>query len=142
MENALTTIKNIHDSIAFQLQIDNLLFGDIVILLNEDGVETEVLLENLTEDLANHFVGFAIPLQGKNHLVTQIVLSLSKEDLIHDSFEKAQEDALKQLKILDAEEYFEEHFSPETDDEKATLLKNLTNDKNFVIKKISALTFS
>ena len=142
MENALTTIKNIHDSIAFQLQIDNLLFGDIVILLNEDGVETEVLLENLTEDLANHFAGFAIPLQGKNHLVTNILLSLSKEDLIQDSFEKAQEDALKQLKILDAEEYLEEHFSPETDDEKATLLKNLTSDKNFVIKKISALTFS
>lgn len=142
MENALTTIKNIHDSLAFQLQIDKLLFGDIVILLNEDGVETEVLLENLTEDLANHFVGFAIPLQGKNHLVTNILLSLSKEDLIHDSFEKAQEDALNQLKILDAEEYLEEHFSPETDDEKATLLKKLTNDKNFVIKKISALTFS
>ena len=88
MENALTTIKNIHDSIAFQLQIDNLLFGDIVILLNEDGVETEVLLENLTEDLANHFAGFAIPLQGKNHLVTNILLSLSKEDLIQDSFER------------------------------------------------------
>lgn len=33
MENALTTIKNIHDSLAFQLQIDKLLFGDIVILL-------------------------------------------------------------------------------------------------------------
>ena len=95
MENALTTIKNIHDSLAFQLQIDKLLFGDIVILLNEDGVETEVLLENLTEDLANHFAGFAIPLQGKNHLVTNILLSLSKEDLIHDSFEKAQENALK-----------------------------------------------
>lgn len=27
MENALTTIKNIHDSLAFQLQIDKLLFG-------------------------------------------------------------------------------------------------------------------
>lgn len=142
MENALTTIKNIHDSIAFQLQIDKLLFGDVVILLNEDGVETEVLLENLTEDLANHFVGFAIPLQGKNHLVTQIVLSLSKENLIHDSFEKAQEDALKELEALEVEEYLEEHFSPETNEEKATLLKKLTNDKNFIIKKFSALTFS
>lgn len=141
MENALTTIKNIHDSIAFQLQIDKLLFGDVVILLNEDGVETEVLLENLTEDLANHFAGFAIPLQGKNHLITQIVLSLSKEDLIHDNFEKAQEDALKQLKILDAEEYLEEHFSPETDDEKATLLKKLTSEKDFMLKKFSMLTF-
>lgn len=142
MENTLTTIKNIHDSLAFQLQIDKLLFGDIVILLNEDGVETEVLLENLTEDLANHFAGFAIPLQGKNHLVTNILLSLSKENLIHDSFEKAQENALKELEALEVEEYLEEHFSPETDDEKATLLKKLTNDKNFVIKKISALTFS
>lgn len=142
MKNALTTIKNIHDSIAFQLQIDKLLFGDVVILLNEDGVETEVLLENLTEDLANHFVGFAIPLQGKNHLVTQIVLSLSKENLIHDSFEKAQEDALKELEALEVEEYLEEHFSPETNEEKATLLKKLTNDKNFIIKKFSALTFS
>lgn len=142
MENALTTIKNIHDSLAFQLQIDKLLFGDIVILLNEEGVETEVLLENLTEDLANHFVGFAIPLQGKNHLVTQIVLSLSKENLIHDSFEKAQEDALKELEALEVEEYLEEHFSPETNEEKATLLKKITNDKNFIIKKFSALTFS
>ena len=142
MENALTTIKNIHDSLAFQLQIDKLLFGDIVILLNEDGVETEVLLENLTEDLANHFAGFAIPLQGKNHLVTNILLSLSKEDLIQDSFEKAQEDALKELEALEVEEYLEEHFSPETNEEKATLLKKLTNDKNFIIKKFSALTFS
>lgn len=142
MENALTTIKNIHDSIAFQLQIDNLLFGDIVILLNEDGVETEVLLENLTEDLANQFAGFAIPLQGKNHLVTNILLSLSKEDLIQDSFEKAQEDALKELEALEIEEYLEEHFSPETDEEKTTLLKKLTSDKTFVIKKIGALNFS
>lgn len=141
MENALTTIKNIHDSIVFQLQIDNLLFGDIVILLNEDGVETEVLLENLTEDLANHFAGFAIPLQGKNHLVTNILLSLSKEDLIQDSFEKAQEDALKELEALEVEEYLEEHFSPETDEEKTTLLKKLTSEKDFMLKKFGMLTF-
>ena len=141
MENTLATIKKLHDSLAFQLQVDKLLFGDIVILLNEDGVETEVLLENLTEDLANHFAGFAIPLQGKNHLVTNIVLSLSKEDLIHDSFEKAQEDALKELEALEVEGYLEEHFSPETDEEKTALLKKLTSEKDFMLKKISKLKF-
>ena len=141
MENTLATIKKLHDSLAFQLQVDKLLFGDIVILLNENGVETEVLLENLTEDLANHFVGFAIPLQGKNHLVTNIVLSLSKEDLVRDSFEKAQEDALKELEALEVEEYLEEHFSPETNEEKAKFLKKLTSEKDFMLKKISKLKF-
>ena len=69
------------------------------------------------------------------------MLSLSKEDLIHDSFEKVQEDTLKELETLEVEEYLEEHFSPETDEEKTTLLKKLTSEKDFMLKKISKLKF-
>lgn len=65
MKKAFTNIKKMHENITKQLETKNLLFEDIVILLDEDGLETEVLMDNFSEELLPNFKGFALALKGK-----------------------------------------------------------------------------
>ena len=137
MKKAFAIIKKMHENITKQLETKNLLFEDIVILLDEDGLETEVLMDNFSEELLPNFKGFSLALKGENHLVLGIPILFSAEEI---SLKEVQQATLEYLKTLDLKEYQENHFVLESEIQKEHNLKKLEEDRGYLEENIKNLS--